>query len=440
MQVSVENTSALERRMTVQVPEDKVKGEVDKRLDELTKQARIAGFRPGKVPRKVVAQRFGRQVRDEVIGEMIQSSFFEALEQEDLSPAAAPRIEPGDFSAGNGFEFTAIFDVMPAIEPPSPDTLSITRPSASVTDDDLDGMIETLRKQRRNWEAVERPAENGDQVVIDFTGTVDGEELEQGKGTEAPIEIGANRMIPGFEEGLVGAAAGDERTLELSFPEEYHAEELSGKPVTFTIKVHRVEQEVLPELDDEFVKGFGVVEGGVEALRTEVRNNMERELADGLRNTTKQRVMDALLEQGENFDVPAQMVENEAQSSMERRRAELAQYGMDPSNLPLEASMFEDEAKKRVSLGLLLGEIIKRNQLEVDTDKVRERVETLASTYQDPDEVIGYYYANRDRLSEIESAVLEDQVVDLILEQANVSEETTSFDALLKRGQTSGNA
>ena len=439
MQVSVENTSTLERRMKVQVPEDRVKGEVDKRLVDLRRTARIPGFRPGKVPGKVVAQRFGRQVRDEVVGELLQSSFFEALQQENLNPAGPPRIEPGELGAGNGIEFTAVFDVYPEIDPPAAETLAVERPVAEVTDEDLTRMLETLRKQRRTWEVVERPAASGDQVVADFRGTVDGEELEQGKGDEVPLEIGAGRMIPGFEDGLIGAVGGDERNLDLSFPEDYHAKDLAGKAVNFSIKVHRVEEARLPELDDEFAEGFGVSDGGVEGLKREVRGNMERELGDALRNTTKVRVMDALLE-GSDFEVPQSLVDEESNRGVERRRMELAQYGVDATKLPIDPSMFADESRRRVSLGLLLGEVIKRNQIEVDTDKVRERIESVASTYEDPDEVIAWYYSQRERLSEIESAVLEDQVVEWILDKATVTEEASSFDALLNPGQTTSNA
>jgi len=439
MQVSVENTSTLERRMTVQVPEDRVKGEVDKRLVDLRRTVRIPGFRPGKVPGKVVAQRFGRQVREEVVGELLQSSFFEALQQENLNPAGAPRIEPGDLGAGNGIEFTAVFDVYPEIDLPVPESLSVAQPVAEVTDDDLERMLETLRKQRRTWEAVERAAAFGDQVVADFRGTVDGEELEQGKGDEVPIEIGSGRMIPGFEDGLIGASAGDERNMDLSFPEDYHAKDLAGKAVSFWVKVHRIEEAKLPELDDEFAEGFGVSEGGIEGLKTEVRGNMERELTDALRNTTKTRVMDAMLE-ASDFEVPQALVDEESNRGVERRKMELAQYGVDTSNLPLDPALFAEESKRRVSLGLLLGEVIKRNRIEVDTSKVRERIETVASTYEDPEEVIAWYYSQRERLSEIESAVLEDQVMEWILGQATVTEEASSFDALLNPGQTTSNA
>ena len=440
MQVTVETAEGLERRMKVQVPEERVKGEVDKRLKDLAAQVRVPGFRPGKVPRKILAQRFGRQVRDEVVGELLQSSFLDAVEQEQLNIAGPPRIEPDDVVTQDGIEFIAVFDVYPEIEPPAPESINVERPSAEVASADVDRMLETLRKQRQNWETVERAAADGDRVVIDFSGTVDGVELDQSQGTEVPIEIGSGRMIPGFEDGLVGTSAGDEITLNLSFPEDYHAADLAGKPVVFTIKAHRVEEGVLPEIDDEFAVAFGIKEGGVAALREEVQNNMERELSEALRNRTKQRVMDALLDGGEDFDVPQHLVDEESQRSVDRRKAELAQHGIDPAKLPLESAMFSDEAKRRVALGLLLGELIKRNQLEVDTNKVRERIETIASTYEDPDEVIGWYYSQRERLSEIESAVLEDQVVDWVLERANVSEEATSFDALLNPGQTSPNA
>ena len=284
MHVTVETQSGLGRRMRVEVPEDKISGEIHTRLQKLAADIRLPGFRPGKVPMKVVQQRFGGQVRNEVVGEIVQSSFVEALSQENLRPAGTPDIEPGSFEPGQGVSYTAVFDVYPEITLPPLDSLKITRPDSSLDDSNVDKMLETLSKQRREWAAVERAATATDRVVIDFEGFMDGQPVENAQGSEFPVELDANRMIPGFESGLVGSLADEEKNLDLSFPETYHATELAGKAVTFKIKVHRVEESSLPELNDEFAKSFGVTEGGMDKLREEIKDNMQRELADVLRN------------------------------------------------------------------------------------------------------------------------------------------------------------
>ena len=436
MQVTVESTSTLERRMRVQIPEERVTGEVDKRLGDLARSASLPGFRPGRAPVKVVRQRFGRQVREEVVGELIRSSLDDALASEQLQPASRPTIDPLRASPGEGVDFTVTFDVYPDVALRPLDSIEIRRPRAAVEESDIDRMVETLRRQRRRWEAVEREARSGDRVVIDYRGSVDGDELERGQGEEVPVELGAGRMIPGFEDGLIGVRAGKEKTLPLTFPEEYADGEVAGKAVEFAVKVHRIEEAVLPELDEDFVAGFGVREGGVEAFRDELRGNMERELDDGLRDLTKQRVLEALLE-GQEFELPSGLVDDEIARAMERQRAEWRHSGMDPDGVQLEASMFEEAARRRVSLGLLMAETVKVHDIRVDPDRVRQRIETIASTYEDEAEVVNYYYSDPQRLSYIESTVLEDQVVDWILERANVSEESMSFDRVLSPGQTS---
>lgn len=436
MQVTVESTSALERRMRVQIPEERVTGEVDKRLGDLAHSASLPGFRPGRAPVKVVRQRFGRQVREEVVGELIRSSLDDALASERLKPASRPTIDPLRASPGEGVDFTVTFDVYPDVSLRPLDSIEIRRPRAAVEESDIDRMVETLRRQRRRWEAVEREARSGDRVVIDYRGSVDGNELERGRGEEVPVELGAGRMIPGFEDGLTGVLTGEEKTLPLTFPEEYADGEVAGKAVEFAVKVHRIEESVLPELDEEFVAGFGVREGGVEAFRTELRGNMERELDDGLRNLTKQRVLEALLE-GQDFDLPSGLVDEEIARAMERQQAEFRHSGMDPDRLQLEPSMFEEAARRRVSLGLLMAETVKVHDIQVDPERVRQRIETIASTYEDEAEVINHYYSDPQRLSYIESTVLEDQIVDWILERAQLREEPMSFDQVLSPGQTS---
>ena len=434
MQVTVETVQGLERRMRVEIPEERVRGEVDKRLGDLARSVRIPGFRPGKVPVKVVARRYGRQVRGEVVGEIVEESFVDALRQEQLRPAATPRIAPLESEAGAGVRYTATFDVLPEVSLPPFESIEIARPSAVVTDEDVDRVTERLRKQHRTWKAVERAATPSDRVVVDFEGFVDGEPFEGGSATELPVPLDEEGMIDGFEDGLAGVQPGEDRTLELTFPQGY-PEHLAGKAVTFNVKVHRVEEPVLPDLDDAFAERLGVGDGGVEALRGEVRANLERELAGALDATLKQRVMEALFTSAE-IDLPESMVREEAERAMARRQEGLRRAGIDAQRLDLTPDMFEEQARRHVTLGLLVAEIVREHRIEPDPERVRARIETIASTSQEPEKVVEWYYSGRDRLSEIESLVVEDQVVDWILERARVTEEPASFDRIMDPGQT----
>lgn len=436
MQVSVENVGALARRMQVQIPESRVQGEVDGRLQNMTRSVRLPGFRPGKVPLKVVARRFGPQVREEVVGELIRTSFHDAVQQEQLRPAGSPTIDPLQAEAGQGLNYTASFDVFPDLQPPAVEGMPVKRPVAEIADTDIEKMIDTLRGQRREWSEVQRPAASGDRVTLDFDGFVDGERQDRTSGKGMSVEIGSGRLIPGLEDGLVGATAGSHVTMELEFPAEYPAADLAGKPVRFEVDVTGVEEGSLPEVNEEFVKSFGIAEGTEEAFRAEIRRNMERELEETIRNRTKERVMDALLA-ANPIDVPESLVNEEATSLVQQRKQEFARQGLDPALLELQPAMFEDQARRRVSLGLLLAEVVKANSLQADPARVRERVETLASTYEQPQEVIAWYYGDRSRLAELESSVLEEAVVDWILERAAVEVEQSSFDALMNPGQTS---
>ena len=438
MQVTVETTQGLERRMRVEIPEERIRGEVDKRLGNLARNVRIPGFRPGKAPVKVVARHYGRQVRDEVVGGIVQESLVDALGQEQLRPAAAPRIAPLETGAGDGVAYTATFDVLPDVSLPQFDSMEIVRPVATVADEDVDRMLETMRRQRRTWKTVERAATPSDRVVVDLEGIVDGEPLDGAGATELPVQLDANSMVDGFEEGLVGARAGEDKTLELTFPQSY-PEHLAGKPVTFDVKVHRVEEPEVPEIDDAFAESFGVADGGVETLRGEVRANMERELADGLRAVLKQRVMESLLA-GKEFDLPESMVRGEMARVMQRRREELEQSGMDPERMEPAPAAIEEPIRRRISLDLIVAEIIKEHRIELDHARVRARVETIASTYNEPARVVDWYYSDRERLSGIESQVFEDQVVEWILERVQVTDEHSSFDRILNPGQTDATA
>jgi len=435
MQVTVEDALGLERKVQVQIPEDRVKGEVTRRLNSMAEKARVPGFRPGKAPLKVLEKHYGEQIRSEVVGEMVQSSFYEAILQEKLRPASTPTIDPLEAAPGQGINYTAVFDVYPELEIPPIESIEIKRPTAEVTGKDVDNMLETLRRQRREWREVARAATPTDRLAIDFEGYVDGQPLENGSGTEVPVELDGGRMIPGFEDGLVGMQAGEKKTLNLSFPENYQAKELSGKSVEFRVNARRVEEPVLPTVDEKFAEDFGIKEGGLEALRQEITNNMRRELSEALRAITKRNVMDALL-QGQDITLPDSLVNEEIQRAMQQRKLELSHSGIEAETSGLEPGMFDEQARTRVALGLLLAEIIKSNKIKPDPERVRERIESIASTYEDPNEVINWYYGDKNRLSEIETTVLEDQVVDWILDRAKVSDGRSSFDEILNPGQT----
>jgi trigger factor len=432
MQVSVETTNGLERRMTVELPVERIDDEVQNRLKQMGRTARVKGFRPGKVPHKVLAQQYGKQLRDEVVGELIQSSYFEAVSQEKLQPAGMPSIEPTVNEAGKNLQYVATFEVMPEVTLAEVAGAKLEKRVAEVTDADLDKMMETLLKQRASWEEVDRAAAEGDRLNIDFKGTIDGEEFSGNSGEKVPVTIGAKRMIEGFEEGLVGAKAGDELTLDLTFPEEYAHKEVAGKPVQFAVKVNSVEAAKLPELDEEFAKSFGIGDGSLDSLRAEVRQNMEREMQQALRDGNKQAVMDKLLELNQ-IEVPQALVENEAEQ-LKQQMMQQMHIPEGKSGVQLENSMFTEQAQRRVSLGLLLSELIKSKELKADEEKVRAKVEELAATYEEPQQVIDWYYGDKSRLSQVESLVLEDTVVDWVFEQADVTEKSGSFDEVMGRG------
>ncbi|MES9936158.1 MAG: trigger factor [Sedimenticola sp.] len=429
MQVSVESSEGLERRMTVELPVEQVNEAVEKRLKEVARTARLDGFRPGKVPMSVVRKRYSAEVRSEVFGDLVQSTYFQALAQEKLQPAGEPVVEPLEKDADQGMGYIATFEVMPEITLQDISDKEIKRPVAEVTDEDFAAMMDKLRNQRTTWNDVDRAAQDGDQVTIDFVGKVDGEAFEGGTANSVPLVLGSSSMIEGFESGLVGAAADEERNLDLQFPEDYRVDSLAGKAATFEVKVTKVAEPVLPEVDDEFAKAFGIAEGGVEALNKEIRSNMERELEDKIRNSLKDQAMEVLLE-ANPIDVPAVLVKQEAEALLQQMRANMAQQGHN-SEMDIPVNLFEDQAKRRVTLGLVIGEVIKENNIELDADRVRERVEQFAQSYEKPQEVIDYYYGNKQQLAAIENVVLEDQVVDWVLDQAKVEDAPAAFAELM---------
>lgn len=428
MQVSVESTGGLTRRMKVSVPADRIDQEVEKRLKRMSRSVRIKGFRPGKVPFGVVQRQYGPQVRQEVVGDVVQSTFYEAVVQQKLRPAGNPSIEPEDATDGS-FGYIATFEVYPEIEPAPLAGVKIEKPVAQVADEDVERMIENLRKQRRSFEPVERAAAQGDRVVMDYKGTIEGQDFPGNQAQDVPIELGSGRMIEGLEAGLVGAKAGETRTLDLKFPEEYHFKEVAGKPVQFEVTVKAVQESRLPEVDEAFAKALGV-EGGAQVLRAEVRANMERELAQGLNTRTKRAVMDKLLELNK-LDVPAALVDGEASRLAQQMHQQLVAQGAQPQDVKMDPSMFRPEAARRVALGLILAEIIRRQGFKADPAKVREAVDNVAASYERPEEVVKWYYAEKGRLTDLESANLEDQVVQWALEQADVVEQPTTFQEVM---------
>jgi len=428
MQVSVENTSALERRMTIAVPAERVENEVNKRLQQTAKRAKIAGFRPGKVPMNVIRQRFEADARQEAFGDLVQASFYEAIVEQKLNPAGAPAVEPKSFEKGKDLEFVATFEVFPEFTVAGLESISVERLSAEVADADLDNMLEVLRKQNTRFEAVERAAQNDDQVNIDFVGKVDGEVFAGGSAKGTPLVLGSGRMIPGFEEGLVGAKAGEERVVNVTFPEDYQNLDLAGKAAEFTITVNSVAAPVLPELNEEFFAQFGIKESTLEGFRTEVRKNMERELRQAIKTKVKNQVMDGLLA-ANPVDVPKALLENE----VNRLRVQaVQQFGgnIKPEQLPVE--LFEEQAKRRVVLGLIVAEVVKQFELKPDDAKVREMIEEMASAYQEPEQVIAWYYKNDQQLNEVRSVVLEEQVVDTVLQKATVTDKSVSYEEAVK--------
>lgn len=433
MQVSVETTSGLERRITVGVPAEQVDSEVTKRLRDAAKKVRINGFRAGKVPMKVVKQRFGAGIRQEVLGEVINRTYFEALQKEEINPAGMPSIDTTRDKEGEDLEYVATIEVYPEVDLPDFSSFSVSQPVASVEDSDVEKMVENLRDQQASWEEADRAAKDGDQVVIDFRGTKGGEEFQGGSAENQPLVLGSGSMIPGFEEGIVGMKAGDERTLELTFPEDYHSEELKGAAVEFVVNVHKVNEKKLPELDEEFFKKYGVEEGGLEKFKEEVRSNMERELKNAQKTLVKNQALDELYKAKE-VDLPKALVANEIDGM---RQQMMQQFGGAAKNMDMRSllpdSMFEEQANKRVALGLLVGEIIKKESIKPDDDKVKEAIEQVAATYHEPEAVVQYYSSNREAKANIEAMVLEDQVVEYIVSKAKVEEEQTNYDELMQR-------
>lgn len=428
MQVSVETTSSIERRLAIAVPAERIEGEISKRLQKVARTAKVPGFRPGKVPANIIRQRYEDAVRQEVLGDLVQSSFAEAMVQEKLSPVGAPSIDVKSFDKNQALEYTATFEIFPEFNVEGVEALQIERLQAEVTAADVDNMLDILRKQNTRFEAIERAAETGDQLNIDFVGTIAGEAFAGGSAQGTLLVLGSGRMIPGFEEGLVGAVKGEARTLNVTFPENYQNLDLAGKAAEFAVTVNSVSAPQLPELNEEFFALFGVKEGGLEGFRAEVQRNMERELRQATSVKVKNQVMDGLLA-ANDLEVPKALIADE----VDRMRVQaVQQFGgnIDPKQLP--AELFTTQAKRRVQLGLLVAELVKQLELAADEERVRAMIEEMASAYQEPEQVIAWYYKNAQQLNEVRAVILEEQVVDAVLAKATVTDKPVSYEDAVK--------
>jgi trigger factor len=427
MQVSVENIGKLQRRMQVQVPAARVAQEIAQRLKTLSRTARLKGFRPGKAPLKVIQQQFGPQVHREVIGELLQSSYAEAVTQKQLLPAGNPRIEPQSVDEGQDLTYVATFEVLPEVTLQPIESMELERISAQVSDLDTDAMVERLRKQQMAYTEVSRVATNGDKVTIDFEGAIDGVAFAGGKGENIGIVLGEGRMLPELEQGLIGASAGEKRSINVNFPADYRATELAGKAAVFATDVKKVEEAKLPEVDEAFCTLFGVNEGGVPKLREDVTANMQRELATVLRNRNKSAVMDRLY-QLNPIELPNVLIEGQVREMQVEamRRAGIKDAAQAPAAEP-----FIEPARRRVALGLLLNEIIRREKLSVDRARLNERLDEMVGAYGDAAAMKRAYLQNADAMRQIENLTLEEQVVDWILDHAKVTEKPSSFKELM---------
>ncbi|MFK5984599.1 MAG: trigger factor [Pseudomonadota bacterium] len=423
MQVAVEVKEGLERIITVGLPAGDLEKEVQSRLQNLSRTTKLNGFRPGKIPFAVIKKRFGQQVNVEVLNQKVQESFYQAVSQEKLRPAGVPEIKQVEDDNKETISYTAQFEVYPDFEPASIEGSEFEKPMVNIVDADIDSTIENIRKQQQHFHEAEREVQENDKVTLNFTGTIDGEAFEGNEGKEVPLVIGSKQMIEGFEEGITGAKAGDDLTLNLTFPEKYHFEKVAGKAVEFKVNLVKVEAPHLPELNDDFFKLFGVTEGGEEAFRAEVKKNMEVELEKSIHVKMKDAVMDRFQELNQ-IDIPKALVEDEAKSIAGQMKQ---QYQIQGNDLNQDLSLFEEEAKKRVTLGLLLAEIVKKNDISVSDDELKGKIEDLAQSYENPQEVVNYYLNDKNRKMEMESIALEEKVVEWAFSQAKVNEKEYSF-------------
>lgn len=433
MQASVEKTSAIGRKMSVVVPADRIETAVQAKLKQLSKRVKIQGFRPGKVPMKIVDQQYRGSATNDVLGDLIQTTLQEALASEEIVPAVQPDIIPEPLEKGEDFTYVASFDVYPEFEKLDLEGVKVMKPESGVTDEDVEKVIDNMRKQQMSWKEVKRKSKKGDRVIVDFTGTVDGEEFEGGTASDYPVVLGEGQMLPDFEKGIKGMKAGDSEDIDVEFPDDYQ-EDLAGKKAVFKIDVKTVSKSDLPEIDEDFIKNFGIESGDKEELLAEVRSNLETNLENQLSSTLRQRTFDALLEQNET-EIPLKMVQEEAQRMIQEQKNQMLQQGIDAKmleNFPdPEFEVLKPQAEKRVALGLLMMEIIRKLEMKPDDKRVDERIEKMASSYEDPQEFINYYKSNQQALAQVQSIVLEEQVVESLIADADVEVEAIDASDLL---------
>lgn len=431
MQVSVETTQGLERRLTITVPAEKIEKEINGRLNQLARTRRVDGFRPGKAPMSIIKKMYGESVIADVADDLMQRNFVEAVISQKLSPAGAPTLAPNEMKPGEDFTFTVTFEVYPEFEVQNLEAIQVEKPVASVQDADLDKMLLTLRKQHATWVETDEAAALELRVNMNFVGSVDGVEFEGGKAEDFNLVLGAGRMIPGFEEGIYGKKAGESVDIDVTFPEDYHAENLKGKAAQFAITLNKVEKQELPELTEEFIQRFGVADGSVDSLKAEVRKNMERELSQALKNAVKEQALQGLLDHNQ-VDVPKAAVEQEIEGL--RKQAMQRFGGQNSANLPqLPSELFQEQAERRVRIGLLLGEVIRHNDIKADDERVKAIIESMATAYEDPQEVVDYYFKNEQLLNNIRNLAVEEQAVDFIMSKAQVTEKPMSFDEVINK-------
>jgi trigger factor len=423
MQVTVESTGTLERKLRVELPAERIEKEVDSRLKSVGRTAKIKGFRPGKIPPKVVRQRYGKAIREEVLSELMQKSYTDAVQQENLNPAGAPQIETEDGSDSQNFTYVATLEVMPEVELKDLGKIKVEKPIVDIGEKDVDEMILKLRRQKATWSEVDRKSGDGDRVVCDFDGSIKGEAFQGGKGEDVPVILGQGQMLPDFEKGLKGVKAGDEKTIKVKFPKDYHAEDLAGQKADFAIKVHRVEEEVLPPADDALAEMFGITEGGMKKFREDVTDNMHREAEQKSSNEIREQVMQGLLDTNP-LEIP-QTLKHQEMHSMQHEA--MQRMGIEDHDQAPPLANFEESADKRVRLGLLIRQLITDQKLTVTPDDVRGHVETMCAGYENPEQMVEIYMSNPQVLQQIEPIVLEQRAVDWLMEHGKVKEKKVSF-------------
>ena len=436
MQVSVETMGGLERRLKISVEAESFESEITTKLKETSRRIKLPGFRPGKVPLKEVRRRFGPAVRAEVAQEIMQSSYMDAVNQEELSPAGAPELDIVNIDIGADLEFTATFEIFPSIEIADLSGVKIKQPVAEVQTEDLETMISRLQEQRKEWIDLDQgsKSEQGHRITVDFIGKMDGEEFEGGTGQEVQIEIGSGQMIEDLEKGLIGLSTEESVTIPVTFPDDYQADNLKGKAAEFEVSVKKLEEPKIPPLDESFFKLFGVDDDDVEAFRAKIRENMENEVDQSSKGQVKRQVMDQLFEL-HDFSTPKALIERECDVLRDQMMQQL-QMPVKPDSDPLPSELFKDEAEKRVRVGLIINEIVSAENLSADSDKVRERIETIAQPYDQPEQIINFYYGNEQQLQQVEMAVLEDTVIDHVLAQVNVEKLSSNYDDVVSGAAT----